>query len=167
MRANVLLVGALVVWSATAAGAFAGGRAPKNARQYEVRGKLTDAGPDGEKAVTVLPALSTAEGEPLRYQAGGANAFSGSVLSGPNAGPPYGLDLGITVRRLKNGKVRLALAVKNSHTETDPNVSRSHSVSLEAVRHVRLGKSLTVPLECDAKGEAKVWLELTVNEAQD
>ncbi len=134
------------------------------AKQFKVQGKFSEILPDDKaETSTRIPAYYTLEGRKSTYHSGGLGIHGNAVIGSEPA--PYGFSLQLTIARAGGDDLVLDFALENSQLSGD--AKSAHTAALSTVRKAKVGKSLRIILEEDAKGVPRQWLDLTVSEADE
>jgi RNA polymerase sigma factor (sigma-70 family) len=141
-------------------------RPPKAAeqREYVIVSRLLEAGAERPKEVLRFPRLTVDDGQlvPLGITEGPQNLLA-KVIDDEKI--KIGTFLDVRVRRLGGNKVRLVLSFQRNEVEkSSVNEIRVLGTSVQAIQDVELHKPVKVVFQKDAKGSARRWVEITVDE---
>ena len=121
---------------------------------YELTGSDSDGKPAREKVETKMPDLTTLEGTPGEYFAGGKQSAA-----------PYGFLLQVKINPATGNKVRLEVTAESSSASGGLLNSLVQVNRQRVVRQVALGNPLKLDLGKNNDGD-RAWVELTVREAK-
>jgi hypothetical protein len=133
-------------------------------RVYVVVAELVEARADHPKEVHRLPKLTIDAGQrvPVRIPDGPQNLLAKAVEAEQIE---IGTHFQVRVTPLGPNKARLFCSFqRNEMDAANVNEIRVLGHSVQAIQDVELGKAVRVTLQKDASGEARRWLEITVDE---
>jgi RNA polymerase sigma factor (sigma-70 family) len=133
-------------------------------REYVLTSRLMEDGGDRPKEVLRLPKATFDEGQlvPIHITDGPQNLLANVVL---DENLKIGTFFDVRVRHLGGNKVRLILSFERNEIEkSSVSEIRVLGNSLQAVQEVELRKPVKVVFQKDAKGSARRWVEITVDE---
>jgi RNA polymerase sigma factor (sigma-70 family) len=133
-------------------------------REYVIRSRLLEAGADQPKELLRLPRLTLDDGQfaPLHITDGPQNLLA-KVIDDEKI--KIGTFFDVRVRRLGGNKVRLVLSFQRNEVEkSSVSEIRVLGHSVQAIQDVELHKPVKVVFQKDARGSARRWVEITVDE---
>jgi RNA polymerase sigma factor (sigma-70 family) len=133
-------------------------------REYVIVSRLLEAGPDEPKEVLRFPKLTVYEGQlvPMGITEAPQNLLAKVVA---DEKIKIGKFMDVRVRRLGGNKVRLVLSFeRNEVEESSVSEIRVLGNSLQAIQDVELHKPVKMILQKDARGSARAWVEITVDQ---
>ncbi len=140
-------------------------RPPKaDQREYVIVSRLLEAGADQPKEVLRLPKMTLDDGQraPLHITDGPQNLLTKVVA---DEDITIGTSFDVRVKRLGGNKVRLRLSFQRNEVEkSSVSEIRVLGNSVQAIQDVELHKPVKIVLQKDAKGSARRWVEITVDE---
>lgn len=133
-------------------------------REYVITSRVMEASADRSEQLLQSPKVTVNEGQlvPLHITEGPQNLLS-KVIDDEKI--QIGTFLDMRVKRLGENKVRLFLSFQRNEVErADVSEIRVLGSSLQAIQDVELRKPAKMVFQKDAKGSARRWVEITVDE---
>jgi len=166
MMARKMMVGVAALLGLIGAAAQAGEKDAAPPRTYRIDVKIVDYDAEGKKNGVSQPELVMMENRPGRYFVG--QEVANSEEGGKAELLEVGTSVGVVVRSLSNGKVRVDASVQSSWLEPAPKSKlRIHSNSLRMIETVRLGETVREELDKDPDAGGSRVVEITVQEADE
>jgi RNA polymerase sigma factor (sigma-70 family) len=132
--------------------------------EYVILSRLVEAGADRPREILALPKVTIDEGQfvPIHIVDGPQNLLAKVV---DDEKIKIGTFLDLRVKRLGGNKVRLFLSFqKNELEKSSVSEIRVLGNSVQAIQDVELHKPVKMVFQKDARGSARRWVEITVDE---